>query len=134
MTTARNVVLIVLLGWIDFSSGGNKNLVRRREMRKFLAGRADSLHPTSRENPVYIYIYIYIYNNYIYIYYIYNRYYTDTYIKELCQQVSRYNGKVPCTSHTTCAKVAIFCQIWALPVSQIYMDIFSLVCSVFVIQ
>ena len=66
MTTARNVVLIVLLGWIDFSSGGNKNLVWRREMRKVLAGRADSLHPTSRENPVYIYIYIII----IYIYYI----------------------------------------------------------------
>ena len=48
-------------------------------MRKFLAGRADSLHPTSRENPVYIYIlYMYIILNYIYYIYYYIK--DNTYI------------------------------------------------------
>ena len=39
--------------------------------------------------------------------YIYYTYYTYTYIKELCQQVFIYNKEAPCTSHTSCAKVAV---------------------------
>ena len=45
-------------------------------------------------------LYIYIYINT----YIYNTYYTYTYIKELCQQVFTYNEEVPCTSQTSCAQ------------------------------
>ena len=67
MTTAKNDVLIFLLGWIDFSSRRNKNLVRRRGMSKFLAGRGDSPHHTSEENPVYIY-HIKLYILYILLY------------------------------------------------------------------
>ena len=38
MTAAKNEVFIFLLGWIVFWWGGNKNLVGKREMSKFLAG------------------------------------------------------------------------------------------------
>ena len=64
-------------------------------MSKFLAGGGDSLHPPSTENLVYIYI-NYTYTNYTY-----------TYLKELCQQVFIYNEEALCTSHTSCAKMAI---------------------------
>ena len=39
--------------------------------------------------------------------YLYHTYYTYLYIKELCQQVFIYNEEAPCTSDTSCAKVAI---------------------------
>ena len=65
----------------------------------------DSPHPPSRENPVYIYIYNIL--CILYIICIIYTYYTDAYIKELCQEVFIYNEEAPCTSHTSCPKVAI---------------------------
>ena len=122
--------LLFLLGWIDFWWGGNKNSVGRwgGGMSRFSAGGGDSPHPPSMENLIYIYIYIYI--NYTYY-----TYYTYTYLKELCQEVIIYNEEALCTSHTSCAKMAILLlqELSTLYVSYIcYM--FSLVCSVFVIQ
>ena len=32
---------------------------------------------------------------------------TYTYVKELCEQAFIYNEEAPCTSHTSCAQVAI---------------------------
>ena len=58
MTTAKNDGFFIL-GKIDFWLGGNKNLVGRRGMNKFLVGGGDSPHSPSWENPVYI-LYIYI--------------------------------------------------------------------------
>ena len=81
---------------------------------------------------IYIYVYIYIY----YVYNTYYKYHTYTYIKELCQQVFIYNEEAPYTSHRSCAKVAIL----LLPQFEHFVRhryiwyIFSLVCSVFVIQ
>ena len=65
----------------------------------------DSPHPPSRENPVYIYIYNIL--CILYIICIIYTYYTDAYIKELCQEVFIYNEEAPCTSHTSFPKVAI---------------------------
>ena len=69
--------------------------------------------------------------------YLYNKYYTYLYIKELCQQVFIYNEEAPCTSDTSCAKVAILLlqDLSTFCVTDIYIyiwHIFSLVCSVFV--
>ena len=54
---------------------------------------------------------------------------------KLCQQVFIYNEEAPCTSHTSCAKVAILLlqDLNTLCVTDIWY-IFSLVCSVFVLQ
>ena len=71
---------------------------------------------------IYLYIYICIYIIYIYKYCAYYTYYTYTYITELYQQVFIYNEEAPCTSHTSCAKVAILhLQDLTLCVSQIYI-------------
>ena len=71
--------------------------------------------------------------------YLYHTYYTYLYIKELCQQVFIYNEEAPCTSDTSCAKVAILLlqDLSTFCVTDIYIyiyiwHIFSLVCSVFV--
>ena len=69
-------------------------------MSEFLAGAGDYLHRPTGENPEYIYIYIYIYFKYVYIYmfiyiyiyiYILNLYYSQAYIKGLCQQIFIHN-------------------------------------------
>ena len=79
----------------------------------------------------YIYIYIYI-CIYVFIYYIY---YTYTYIKELCQKIFIYNEEALCTSHTSCAQVVTSLLLDTSTLCVKYMwYIFSLVCSVFVIQ
>ena len=93
-------------------------------MSRFLAGGWDSpIAPAGKTLYIYIYVYIYIYI-YIYIYnfHIYILHITYTYIKELYQQVFIYNEEAPCTSHTSCAKVAILhLQDLTLCVSQIYI-------------
>ena len=61
-------------------------------MSKCLAGGGDSRHPPVGKT--------------LYTYYTYT-YYTYKYIKVLCQQIFIYNEEAPCTSHTSCAKVAI---------------------------
>ena len=62
-------------------------------------------------------------------------YYTYTYIKELCQQVFIYNEEAPCTSHTFYAEVAtLLLQDLSTVCHRYVWYIFSLVCSVFIIQ
>ena len=58
----------------------------------------------------------------------YNTYYTYTYIKELCQQVFIYNEEAPCTSYTSCAKLAILLlqDLSTLCVTDIYGICFHL--------
>ena len=99
-------------GGIDFWWRGNKNLVggifARGGMSKFWLVRGT-----------------YTYVLYIYIY------------KRLCQQVFIYNDEAFCTSHTSCAEVAILLlqDLNTLCVTYIYIwYVFSLVYSVFVIR
>ena len=51
-----------------------------------------------------------------------------THIKGLCQQVFIYNEEAPCTSHTSCAKVAILLlqDLSTLCVTDIYGIYFHL--------
>ena len=54
---------------------------------------------------------------------------------KLCQQVFVYNEEAPCTSHTSYSKVAILLlQDLSTLCHRYIWYIFSLVCSVFVIQ
>ena len=84
-------------------------------MRKFLAGGGDFHHCPSKENSVYIYIYY----TYTYTYNIYKiTLPTDFHIQ----------SRRSCTSHTSCAKVAILLQelLSTLCVTDIYGIYFHL--------
>ena len=60
--------------------------------------------------------------------YLYHTYYTYLYIKELCQQVFIYNEEAPCTSDTSCAKVAILLlqDLSTFCVTDIYIYIYGI--------
>ena len=97
-------------------------------MSRFLAGGWDSpIAPAGKTLYIYICIYIHIYI-YIYNFHIYILHITYTYIKELYQQVFIYNEEAPCTSHTSCAKVAILLlqDLSTLCVTDVYGIYFHL--------
>ena len=91
--TIANNDVIFLLGWIDFWWEGIKIWLGGGEWANFWLV-GGLPHPPSREI-----------------------------LYKLCQQVFIYNEEAPWTSHTSCAKVAIWsnCKISAHCVSQIYM-------------
>ena len=98
MTTAKTDVFIFLLGWIDFWWEGIKIWWGGGKWANFLL-LGDSPIPPVRKTPY-----------------------------KLCQQVFIYNEEAPCTSHTSCAKVAILLlQGWStLCVAGIYGIYFHL--------
>ena len=109
MTTAKNDEFFYIgLNWILVGRGG-KN--------KFLVG-GGGLPPSLQLGKPCIYVYIYYTHTY----------YTYKYIKKFCQQVVIYNEEVPCTSHTSCTKVAtlLLQDLSTLCVTDIYGIYFHL--------